>query len=169
MEAKPKIKIELTIVDKILENVSLSILVLLWVGTIIFFSKLPEQIPSHYNAAGLADDFSGKTHIFILPIIATVIYVGMTILNKHPHIYNYPAIVTQENAARLYTSAAKLLRVLKMAVIIIFSGIVFMTYQTALTNGEGLGAWFLPLAVGLMILPNIFYLFNSPNSKQISQ
>ena len=169
MEERPKLKIELTTVDRILETVCLTLLVLLWIGTIAFFSKLPDQIPSHYNAAGQADDSSGRTHIFILPIVATVIYIGMTLLNKHPHIYNYPATITKENARQLYTSATKLIRVLKFAVVVIFSEIVFMTYKTALTNVTGLGAWFLPFVVGLMILPNIFYLFKSSNSKQVSR
>lgn len=165
MEARPKLKIELTTVDRILETVCLTLLVLLWVGTTAYFSKLPDQIPSHYNAAGQADDFSGRIHIFVLPIVTTVIYVGMTLLNKRPHIYNYPATITQENARRLYTSATKLIRILKLGIVIIFSGIVFMTFKTSLTGGDGLGPWFLPLAVGLMILPNILYLLKSFNSK----
>jgi uncharacterized membrane protein len=169
MEGRPKLKIELTTVDKFLETVCFTLLLLLWVGTIAFFSKLPDQIPSHYNGTGQADDFSDKTHIFVLPIVATIIYLGMTILNKHPHIYNYPATVTRENARRLYTSATKLIRVLKLVVVLIFSGIVFMTYKTSLTNGDGLGAWFLPLAVGLMVLPSMFYLIKSFYSKQTSR
>ncbi len=167
MEARPKLTIELTKVDKTIETVCLITLIVLWTGTMAGFPKLPEQIPSHFNAAGQVDAYSEKTSIFILPIIATILYIGMTILNKYPHIYNYPARVTVENARHLYTSATRLIRVLKLAVIVIFSGIVFMTYKTSLTNGDGLGAWFLPLAVGLMILPSIFYLIKSSNSKQI--
>ncbi len=169
MEVRPKLIIELTKVDKVLEASCFIILIILWTGTIAGFSKLPDQIPSHFNAVGQADDYSDKTSIFTLPIVATVLYIGMTILNKYPHIYNYPATVTAENARRLYTSATKLIRVLKLAVVVIFSGIVFMTYKTSLTHSDGLGAWFLPLAVGLMILPNIFYLLKSSNSKQISR
>ena len=169
MEARPRIKIELTTADKLLETVCLTVLVLLWVGTVTFFSKLPDQIPIHYNAVGQADDFSDKAHIFVLPIIATVIYFGMTLLNKHPHIYNYPATVTKENARLLYTSATKLIRVLKLVVVVIFSGIVFTTYKTSLTNGDGPGAWFLPLILMLLILPNIFYLLKSSDHKQVSR
>jgi uncharacterized membrane protein len=169
METRPKLKIELTTVDRILEIVCLGLLVLLWVGTIALFSKLPDQIPIHYNAAGQADDFSDRTHIFLLPVIATVIYIGMTLLNKHPHIYNYPATVTKENARRMYTSATKLFRVLKLAVVVIICGIVFMTYRTSLTNADGLGAWFLPFTVGLMILPIIFYLVKPSNRTQTSE
>lgn len=169
MKTRPRLKIELTKVDKILETVCLTLLVLLWVGTISFFSNLPDQIPSHFNVAGQADDFRNKKYIFILPIIATAVYVGLTMLNKYPHIYNFPVTVTRENAKRLYTSATRLIRFLKLFIVVIFSGIVFMTYKSSLTDGKGLGAWFLPLAVGLMILPNIYYFFKSANSKQFSR
>jgi uncharacterized membrane protein len=158
MEARPKLKIELSKTDRLLEWTSLLLLAVLWTGTIAFFSKLPDQIPSHFDAAGQADDFSHKKSIFVLPIISTVLYAGMTILNRYPHIFNYPTIVTAENARRLYTSATRLVRVLKLVVVVIFSGIVFMTYKISLSDTEGLGAWFLPVVVGLMLLPVIFYI-----------
>jgi uncharacterized membrane protein len=169
MEARPKLKIELSKIDKFIETLCIIILVALWVGTIAFFSKLPDQIPSHFNAAGQADDFSNKKHIFVLPIVATIIYVGMTFLNKRPHIYNYLTTVTIENARQLYTSATRLIRVLKLAVVVIFSGIVFMTHKTSLANGGGLEAWFLPFLLLLMTVPNIFYLLKSSDSKQPSR
>jgi uncharacterized membrane protein len=169
MEARPIIKIELTRGDKVLETACITLLVLLWVGTIAFFSKLPDRIPSHYNSAGQADDFSGRTHILVLPTLATVIYIGMTLLNKFPHIFNYAATVNEENAKRLFTAATKLIRVLKLMVVLILSGIVLMTYRTSLASSDGIGAWFLPLAVGLLILPNIIYLLKYSNFRQTSR
>jgi len=169
MEVRPKLIIEHTRVDKVLEASCFIILIILWTGTIAGFSKLPDLIPSHFNAGGQADDYCDRISIFTLPIVATVLYIGMTILNRYPHIYNYPARVTVDNARHLYTSATRLIRVLKLAVIVIFSGIVLMTYKTSLTDGYGLGTWFLPLAVGLMILPSFIYLIKSSNSKQISR
>ncbi len=71
-----------------------------------------------------------------------------------------------ENARRLYTSAARLIRILKLAVVVIFTGIVLMTYKAVFTSNNGLGAWFLPVALGLILLPNIFYFFKQSNSKQ---
>jgi uncharacterized membrane protein len=166
MEARPRMQIELTSVDKVLETVCLTILLVLWVGTVSFFSKLPDQIPSHFNASGQADDFSDSTHIFVLPVVATIIYIGMTIINNHPHICNYRATITAENAKQLYSSATRLIRVLKLAVVIIFSGMVFMTIKTTLANNDRLGDWFLPTAIALLTLPNIFYLLKSSNAKQ---
>ena len=166
MEVRPKITLKLTKVDTVLEGLCLIILTLLWTGTIAGFSKLPGQIPSHFNAAGEADDFSNKSTIFILPMVATILYLGMTIINRYPHIYNYPATVTSENARRLYTSATRLIRTLKLGLVIIFSGIVLLTYKSVFTEGDGLGTWFLPAALTLMFVPTLIYLLKKPTAKE---
>ena len=158
MDARPKLKVELRKTDKVLEVLCLMALVSLWVGTVAGFSQLPEQIPSHFNASGKADDFSGKTHIFFLPVVATILYIALTILNQYPHRYNYTTAVTHENAKPLYASATRLVRVLKLSVILILSGIVFMTYKSVVNRTEGLGAWFLPVSLGFMLVPTIVYL-----------
>ena len=163
METRPKIKPRLSRLDRALEGLCLVILILLWIGTIAGFSKLPGQIPSHFNAAGQADDYSSKGSIFTLPIVATIIYIGMTIINKYPHIYNYPATVTAENACRLYTSATRLIRTLKLAVVVVFSAIVLLTYTSATGKGDGPGAWFLPVVLTLMLVPVIIYLVKPPD------
>jgi uncharacterized membrane protein len=163
---RPKIKIELNKKDKIVEITCLMILLIFWIGTFAIYPQLPDKIPSHFNAEGQADDFSNRIHIFQLPIIATVIYIGMTLLNKHPHLYNYPAVVTADNARQLYTSATRLIRVLKLLVVVIFCGIALMSVKASLKGGNGLGGWFLPLAIAMMIIPNIFYLLKTPVSNK---
>ncbi|MGZ5285737.1 MAG: DUF1648 domain-containing protein [Flavisolibacter sp.] len=145
------------------------ILFVLWFGIIIFFSKMPDQVPGHFNFAGKADNYINKEYIFILPILATIIYISMTILNRHPHLYNYPVKLTAQNARRLYTSAVRLIRVIKLTVVIIFSGIVYMTYNTSVAQGGGPGAWFFPLALGLILLPNIFIFWKSSDFGKTSK
>jgi uncharacterized membrane protein len=158
MNARPKLTIELTPADRLLEGVSAALLILLWAGTLLFYSRLPEQIPTHFNAAGEADGFGSRQGIFALPAVATIIYIGMTLINRFPHLYNYPMQVTVENAARLYASATRLIRVLKLSVVIIFGSIVFLTYRSALTEAKGLGSWFLPLVLAVTLLPTLVFI-----------
>ena len=95
---------------------------------------MPATIPTHYNGAGQADGFGGKITILTLPLIATVLFVGMTFLNKYPHIFNYPTNITQDNVLRQYTNATRLIRYLKLIIVFIFGLIAFKTIQNA--NGE---------------------------------
>ena len=164
-EQRPKIKLIPSTADRLVEVLGWLILLLLWGYTISHFSTLPETIPTHYNAAGEADDFGGKTSIIRLPIIATLLFIGITVLNWYPHIFNYPTTITQDNALRLYTLATRMLRYLKLVLVLVFGGIAFKTIQTATGESSGLGAWFLPLTAGLIFIPLIYFVIKSIKEK----
>ncbi len=164
-EERPKIKLIPTTADKLMELLGWLILLALWTLTICHYSTLPETIPTHYNAAGEADDFGGKTSIIRLPIIATLLFIGITVLNRYPHIFNYPTAITQDNALRLYTLATRMLRYLKLVLVLVFGGIEFMTIQHATGKAAGLGGWFLPLTAGLIFIPLIYFVIKSVQGK----
>lgn len=161
MEARPKYKIELTATDKIFEIIGWFLVGGIWVLTLINYSNLPDIIPIHFNALGQADDFGNKAIILVLPLIATVLFVGLTILNNFPHIFNYPIDITKDNALKQYTNATKLIRYLKLVVVFMFGIIVFKIIQNANGQADGLGVWFLPLILGLIFIPLTYFLVKS--------
>ncbi len=127
---RPKLKIKLDIYDKTLEILSFSAFI--WLIWLVFryYPELPERIPSHFDIKGNADAFSSKSSIFILPVVGGVIYIGLLILNRFPHIFNYPKAISPENALRQYTLATKLVRGLNF---INITGFAFFTYYQILT------------------------------------
>lgn len=166
MEERPKIKLELTTPDKIFEIVGWVLIIVVWGLTITNYSNLPETIPIHYNGAGQADGFGGKATILILPLIATILFIALTVLNKFPHVFNYPTSITQDNAFRQYTNATRLIRYLKLIIVFIFGLIAFKTIQNANGEADGLGVWFLPLTMGLIFIPLIYFVSKSFKTKQ---
>ena len=161
MEKRPIIKLELTTADKIFEIIGWLLTISLWGLTITNYANLPDTIPTHYNGAGQADGFGGKATILTLPLIATVLFVGMTILNKFPHIFNYPTNITQDNALRQYTNATRMIRYLKLIIVVIFGLIAFKTIQNANGQTNGLGIWFLPMTLGLIFIPLTYFVVKS--------
>ena len=161
METRPKIKLTLSPFDKKLELASKLLFVVMWVLTFYIFFKSPTTIPTHFNVSGQADDFGNKLTLLILPILATVIYFGLTQLNKYPHIFNYMTKITADNAQKQYTIATRLLRFLKLAILLIFSLIILFTYLTTIGVTNGLGFWFLPVTVGLLLIPTIISIVQS--------
>ncbi|MBE7170073.1 MAG: DUF1648 domain-containing protein [Williamsia sp.] len=155
MEVRPKVKLTLSRLDHILEITSKIVLAIMWVLMLYIFFKLPAVIPIHFGSTGQADGYGNKTTILFLPVLATVIYFGMTQLNKRPHILNYPVKITVNNALRQYTLATRMLRFIKVAVLIILSLIILFTYLTTIGVANGLGSWFLPFALGILLLPTI--------------
>jgi uncharacterized membrane protein len=156
MEERPKIRLELTSIDKVIEITGRFSLLVIWVFTIVNYTNLPDTIPTHFNAMGEADGFGGKASVLTLPIIATILFVGIALLNKYPHIFNYPTKITKENAQRQYTIATRWIRYLNLVTVLIIGYIAFTTIQGAKGEADGLGVWFLPLSLGIVFIPTIY-------------
>ncbi|MEN9832077.1 MAG: hypothetical protein RLZZ487_1682, partial [Pseudomonadota bacterium] len=101
-EERPKLKIQLTPTDQIFELLGWGVLLALWIWTGTSYSSLPDTIPTHFNAAGEADGFGRKASIVSLPVVASLLYIGLTLLNRVPHSFNFPTPITQDNALRQY-------------------------------------------------------------------
>ncbi|MDQ0270588.1 DUF1648 domain-containing protein [Cytobacillus purgationiresistens] len=119
---------------------------------IISWAQLPEQVPGHYNAAGEVDRWGSKFELFILPIIGIFMWLFLGILEKFPHVHNYPDRLNEANAEAFYLNSRKLLNVTKNICLISFGTILVQSIRLALGWSESLGMWFLPvLCVGVMI------------------
>ncbi len=165
MDTRPKIKIRLTTTDKLIEIIGWISIIGIWIITFANYASLPETIPIHFNAAGVADGFGKKATILTLPIVATILFLSMSVLNKYPQIFNYPTTITEENARAQYTSATRLIRMIKLIIIVIFTVISYKTIQTATKKADGLGVWFMPITLALIFVPTIYYIYKSFKAK----
>jgi len=118
--------------------------------TVVYWSQLPDSIPSHYNAAGEPDSWSGKGSLLILPIVGLVIYIGLSILTRFPHLYNFPWKITEENKERQFHLAQMLVLSLKTEIIWLFGYIQWQTIQKALGKVDGLGTSFSFIFLGVI-------------------
>lgn len=153
MKNRPRITLHLTQFDKRLEVASVILLILLWLLFLATFFTSPSVVAIHYTALGKADDYGSKGTLLILPIIATAIYFGLTQLNKYPHIFNYTTIITNENAEQQYRSATRMLRLLKLSILFIFTLLVVLSYLSTKGYTNGLGVWFLPFTIVIVLVP----------------
>jgi len=165
MSDLPKIKLDLTLFDKVLEILSWMFLVFLWFITVWNYSSLPKVIPIHFDYKGEADQFGGKGTILGIPIIASVLYIVLTILNKYPHLHNYARKVTLENIEKNYIRSTRLLRIVKLAILIIFSMIVIQTIEISKINATAISVWLLPFSLSLIFIPIILFLVRSKRDK----
>jgi uncharacterized membrane protein len=166
MNQRPRIKLELRQSDKIFELLGWLSVLGIWTLTLYNYVDLPEIIPTHFNARGKADGFGSKSNILSLPIISTALFLGMTLLNRKPYLFNYPSVITEENALEQYTNATRMIRVLKLVIVLIFGIIVLKTIQNVKGNQDGLGAWFLPLTMAMIFIPVFYYLIIAAKGKR---
>ena len=77
---------------KILQRFTLLLGIITIILPIVFWNRIPEVIPSHYNAAGIADQYSDKgILIFLLFMVAFL----MGIMSGSITIYSISTIVPQ--------------------------------------------------------------------------
>jgi uncharacterized membrane protein len=63
-----------------LEAIPIIIFLLMIIGALLYYPKIPNKIPTHWNATGQADGFGGRNSIFIIPIMFLVILILFFIL-----------------------------------------------------------------------------------------
>jgi uncharacterized membrane protein len=161
MEDRSTIKPGLSQIDKSLESISLVLLLIMLGLTVYSFIKSPAIVPSHFNASGHPDHYGNRTTILFLPILGIVLYLGLTWINKYPHLFNYIVTITRDNAERQYTLATRMIRFLKLVILIIVTLVILFTYLTAAGITNGLGTWFLPFVLVLTLIPTIILLTQS--------
>ncbi|MDZ7361474.1 MAG: DUF1648 domain-containing protein [candidate division KSB1 bacterium] len=122
---------------------ALGLLIMLYF-TFTSWPLLPETIPHHFDISGKPDAWGGKWTLSLLPGIGLVLYVGLTILSRYPHIYNYLWPITEKNAAAQYHLARTMIVALKAEISLLFAYLQQQTIQVALGKAEGLGVAFLP-------------------------
>lgn len=137
----------------------------MWVFLLTNFSDMPEVIPQHYNAYGKADGFGSKSNLFILAGIASILNIGLSVLKKYPHRFNYPIEITKENEIRQYAIATRMLRFVKLILVLIFSSLIIKTILIAKVGSLELGSWFLPIALSCLIGSIAYFLILSFRSK----
>lgn len=101
---------------------------------LLFLSRLGEGavFPIHYNILGKVDDWGSKGFLWFLPLIAVVIYVGLSILGRYSWKLNYLHKVTASNKDSTYKLGSSLLRYLKLFILFIFAYINNTSYLIAI-------------------------------------
>lgn len=127
MQTKPKIQLSLSTFDKVLEWLAVFLLIVLWGLALWALATLPAIIPTHFTFSGEVDGYGTKWTIMILPVVATIVYAGVTKINLFPHVFNYMVPITEKNAPSQYTRSTRVLRFVKLVILILFSFLVILT------------------------------------------
>ncbi len=128
--------------DKLMNRLSLLVLV----GTVVFLAgywkQIPAEVPMHYNAAGEIDRWGSRAELRILPVIAWLLYGLLTVVEQIPSAWNTGVKVTAENREQVYALLGHMLSTLKLLVMVMFA---WITLWCALARP--LPVWFLPVVL----------------------
>ncbi len=138
-------KINRSSYDMIVNIICVALLLGIILYLVFSWNSIPEKIPGHYNAAGEIDRWGSRGELLILPIVSWILYLGMTVTEKFPQIWNTGVQITDKNKEQVYRILKNLIGTVKLITVAVFS---FISMKSSL--GKGLPMWFLPLFLVLM-------------------
>ena len=136
---------------RVLEAIALAAFIsLIWITFDGYYGphRLPERIPTHFGLDGQPNGWGSPRMLVMLPLIAQLIYLGMTLVTRFPSAFNYPVRVTVENRPRLEAQVFQMIAWLKTEVVCLFTFIQWCVIQSARQGRLVLS----PLAVPLFIV-----------------
>ena len=119
---------------KYLEVISLTALaILLWITWAALYGPraLTGPIPTHFDLAGHPNAYGPPQMLLILPAVALVLYLLITVVSRNPAVFNYPVRATPQNRQRLQELALNMIAFLKAETVILFALIQYQTIDSA--------------------------------------
>ena len=135
------------------------------------YSTLPDTIPSHFNAQGVADDWGSKKAIFFFPAFVVPLYVFLSLftawisVTKDPKsLINLPdrtkAAISEARAEELRVLIGRCLFLMKTFTISLMTYCVYATIEVARGEARGLGIAFY-LILGAILVSAAFMVWKS--------
>lgn len=122
---------------------------------LIFWNKIPEKIPQHYNEVGNVDIWSDKTSLILLFFVILFLLGMMSIVT-----YFVRTSGISENASesekRTYGRLYPVIVLMNLFLMLMFAYMVFCSVTC-----RALGKWFLPASLILTFSPFIWYIYKS--------
>jgi uncharacterized membrane protein len=156
---KEKLDIPLSRYENMIQVLALFVIIYISFLMINNYGSVPDQIPTHYNTMGEADAWGRKTSLITLYIVNLVMYIGLTLLERYPEIYNYPVAITEENRKRQYFMARSFLTTLKLSTVVIFLVMIASGFRVGANEHRLImGSYFIFFMLGTIFIPIIIYI-----------
>lgn len=141
-----------------MEAVALLLLLSIWLLAMLFYQKVPDTIPIHFNFSGEADGWGGKIHLFILAGIGTFVMLLIGLSAYYPlRMTNLRIRFTEENKIPQLILAARLLRTLNILIGLLFILILCSMSASLFSVHSGLFILLVGIVVVLLLLSILVY------------
>jgi uncharacterized membrane protein len=137
---------------RILELIAAAIFVAAWILAALAIPTLPAQVPTRFGLDGAPEQMGSAATLWVLPAIATGVYVLMSATQLMPRRWmNYRGVtITDENREAVYALGRAMLPAIKVGVLLTTVAVEWSTIDAAErgTMGPFFAATFLtPLAL----------------------
>lgn len=154
------IQVPLTITDRVIMVSIFIMLVLIWILSGYAYLKLPERIPLHFDAYGIADGFGHKRTLLFYAVGATTVVAVLWWMQR-----NLVAIlhlgVDREHPQQYYAMVSRFLRTLALSLLIFVFIVVYRTTVVVQNQSKEFGLNILILGLVIIFTPSLYYLIKA--------
>jgi hypothetical protein len=118
---------------------------------VVFWSRLPAQVPLHFGASGLPNGYGPREGVWILPLIGVFLFAVLTVVSHADLPLNLPWTLTEAQRQWAHPMAVRLTFLLRAEVLWTFAYIEWATAEVALGRVQGLGRAFLPVSLAVVL------------------
>lgn len=122
---------------------------------LIFWKKIPEKIPQHYNGAGEVDIWSDKTSLILLFFVILFLLGMMSVITYFIRTSGSSANAS-ESEKRMYGRLYPVIVLMNLCLMLMFAYMVFCSVTC-----RALGKWFLPVSLLLTFAPFVWYIYRN--------
>lgn len=98
---------------------------------------------------------------FFLPITGAILWMGLAILEKFPHLYNYMVVLTEENIERQYKNASTMINVVKNEILLYIAYCSWKDVNITYGRDVVLETWDLPIFLLILFGSIGFFIIRS--------
>lgn len=162
---RPTIKPRRSSFEVFVDFASVLVLTMSWAYLLFHYSSLPAIVPIHFNLNGEADGFGSKATLFMFPAIMTIVVIGLTIVNRYPHLFNYAKEITAENALTEYSRATRLIAFIKLMIVLLAGLMTFEIVESANAGKSQLPWWVFVAFISSIMIPVFLTMYKSVRAK----
>lgn len=141
--------------DKILELISVVLLIGSVLNVVSVIGHLPDTIPCHFTIDGTPDGYGSKHLLWIIVVISFALYMGFTGLTRYPEFYS--TTITKKDKEGQIKLTQKTLRTIKPIILFVFLVINVMMTQSAQLKSTGFIPYLVPFILVAVFTPTIYF------------
>jgi uncharacterized membrane protein len=123
-----------------------------------FYSRLPERIATHFNEAGAANGFGARSTLWVLVGIAFLLYAALSAISFLPRVVNLKRPLAPEREKMVLAESMAMVGWIKLEICWMFASLCLAMVRNGMGLQVGLGAWFLPVTLAVVLGTCAFYL-----------
>lgn len=131
--------------QRVWEVIGLVLIISFILYTVIAWSSVPGLIPGHFNATGAVDRWGDRIEVIGVPVVAVLLYAGLTWVSFHPKIWNVPSFEEEENNDHVYRTTRTMLIAIKVQ---LSASFFYVSYSQV--NAMHLHPLYLPVFLGTL-------------------